>query len=125
MKFMMLMIPAVYQGGKKLEPGFVPDPKKVEEMGRYSDELGKGVKILSLNGLHPVTTGARVSFGKGKPTVTDGPFIETKEVLGGYWMVEAGSKEELVKWAQRCPADPGDVIEIRQIFEVEDFAIKK
>ena len=125
MKFMMLMIPAVYQGGKKLEPGFVPDPKKVEEMGRYNDELGKAVKILSLNGLHPVTTGARVSFGKGKPTVTDGPFIETKEVLGGYWMVEAGSKEELVKWAQRCPADPGDVIEIRQIFEVEDFAIKK
>jgi len=125
MKFMMLMIPAVYQGGKKLEPGFVPDPKKVEEMGRYNDELGKAVKILSLNGLHPVTTGARVSFGKGKPTVTDGPFIETKEVLGGYWMVEAGSKEELVNWAQRCPADPGDVIEIRQIFEVEDFAIKK
>jgi len=125
MKFMMLMIPAVYQGGKKLEPGFVPDPKKVEEMGRYNDELGKAVKILSLNGLHPVTTGARVSFGKGKPTVTDGPFIETKEVLGGYWMVEAGSKEELVKWAQRCPADPGDVIEIRQIFEVEEFAIKK
>jgi len=125
MKFMMLMIPAVYQGGKKLEPGFVPDPKKVEGMGRYNDELGKAVKILSLNGLHPVTTGARVSFGKGKPTVTDGPFIETKEVLGGYWMVEAGSKEELVKWAQRCPADPGDVIEIRQIFEVEDFAIKK
>ena len=125
MKFMMLMIPAVYQGGKKLEPGFVPDPKKVEEMGRYNDELGKAVKILSLNGLHPVTTGARVSFGKGKPTVTDGPFIETKEVLGGYWMVEAGSKEELVKWAQRCPADPGDVIEIRQIFEVEDFPIKK
>ena len=125
MKFMMLMIPAVYQGGKKLEPGFVPDPKKVEGMGRYNDELGKAVKILSLNGLHPVTTGARVSFGKGKPTVTDGPFIETKEVLGGYWMVEAGSKEELVNWAQRCPADPGDVIEIRQIFEVEDFAIKK
>lgn len=125
MTFMMLMIPAVYQGGKKLEPRFVPDPKKVEEMGRYNDELGKAVKILSLNGLHPVTTGARVSFGKGKPTVTDGPFIETKEVLGGYWMVEAGSKEELVKWAQRCPADPGDVIEIRQIFEVEDFAIKK
>ena len=125
MKFLMLMIPAIYQGGKTLEPGFVPDPKKIEEMGRYNDELGKAVKILSLNGLHPVTMGARVSFGKGKPTVTDGPFIETKEVLGGYWMVEAGSKEELVKWAQRCPADPGDVIEIRQIFEAEDFSIQK
>jgi hypothetical protein len=79
--------------------------------------LGKAVKILSLNGLHPLNTGARVSFGKGKPTVTDGPFIESKEVLGGYWLVEADSKEELVKWAQRCPADEGDVIEIRQIFD--------
>ena len=87
--------------------------------------LGKAVKILSLNGLHPLNSGARVSFGKGKPTVTDGPFIETKEVLGGYWMVEANSKEELVKWAQRCPADEGDVIEIRQIFDEADFAIKK
>jgi hypothetical protein len=78
-----------------------------------------------LNGLHPQTTGARVSFGQGKPTVTDGPYIESKEVLGGYWMVEAPSKEEVVKWAQRCPAEPGDTIEIRQIFEAADFAIKK
>jgi len=121
MQFMMLMIPNVYRGNKKLDSGFVPDPKKVEEMARFNGELGKAVKILSLNGLHPLNTGARVAFGKGKPTVTDGPFIESKEVLGGYWIVEANSKEELVKWAQRCPADEGDVIEIRQIFdEVED-----
>src|SRR6266498_730443 len=100
MTFMLLMIPNVYRGNKKLDPGFVPDPKKVEEMARYNDELGKAVKILSLNGLHPLHTAARVSFGKGKPMVTDGPFIETTEVLGGYWMVEADSKEELVKWAQ-------------------------
>ena len=79
--------------------------------------MGKAVKIISLNGLHPLSTGARVTFRKGKPTVTDGPFIEAKEVLGGYWMVEANSKEELVKWAQRCPADQGDMIEIRQIFD--------
>ena len=125
MKFMMLMIPAVYQGGKKLDPGFVPDPKKVEEMGRFNEQMGKALKIESLNGLHPVTTGARVAFSRGKPAVTDGPFIESKEVLGGYWMVEAKSKEEVVKWAQRCPADDGDVIEIRQIFEAADFAIKK
>ena len=57
--------------------------------------------------------------------MTDGPFIETKEVLGGYWLVEAKSKEEVMKWAQRCPASDGDVIEIRQIFELEDFAIQK
>jgi hypothetical protein len=125
MQFMMLMIPAVYQGGAKVDPGFVPDLKKMEPMGRFNEEMGKAVKIISLNGLRPLATGARVSFGKGEPTVTDGPFIEAKEVLGGYWMIEADSKEELVKWAQRCPAEPGDVIEIRQIFDLADFAIKK
>ena len=125
MQFMMLMIPGVYRGNKKLE-GFVPDPKKLEEMGRFNEEMGKAVKILSLNGLHPLNgAGARVSFGQGKPKVTDGPFVETKEVLGGYWLVEANSKEELVKWAQRCPAEEGDVIEIRQVFDLADFGIKK
>ena len=122
---MMLMIPAVYQGGKEVDPGFVPDPKKIEEMGKFNEEMGKSLKILSLNGLHPQSTGARVAFGKGKPVVTDGPFIETKEVLGGYWMVEARSKEEVLQWVQLCPADPGDVIEIRQIFDVGDFQIEK
>ena len=124
MQFMMLMIPDVYRGNKKLE-GFAPDPKELEKMGRFNEEMGKSVKILSLNGLHPLSAGARVSFGKGKPTVTDGPFIEAKEVLGGYWLVEAESQEELVKWAQRCPAEEGDVIEIRQVFDAADFAIKK
>ena len=125
MQFMMLMIPAVYQGGKKLDPGFVPDPEKVQEMMRFNEELGKVFKILSLNGLHPVNTGARVSFSKGKTTVTDGPFIETNEVLGGYWLIEAPSKAEVVQWTQRCPAEEGDVIEIRQVFDEADFAIKK
>ena len=125
MQFMMLMIPAVYQDGKKVEPGFVPDPKKIEAMGRFNEELGKVLKILSINGLHPQNTGARVSFAGSKPSVTDGPFIETKEVIGGYWLVEAPSKEEVLKWVQRCPADPGDVIEIRQVFELADFAVKK
>jgi hypothetical protein len=81
MRFMMLMIPAVYQGGKP-PSGFTPDPKKIEEMGRFNEELGKAFKIESLNGLHPLAKGARVSFTKGKPSVTDGPFIETKEVVG-------------------------------------------
>jgi hypothetical protein len=125
MHFMMLMIPDVYRGNKKLDPGFVPDAKKIEEMTCFNEEMGKAVKILALNGLHPLNAGARVSFGKGKPMVTDGPFIEAKEVLGGYWLVEAESKEELVKWAERCPADEGDVIEIRQIFGEADFPIKK
>jgi hypothetical protein len=122
MKFMMLMIPAIYQPGNKVAPNFAPDPKDMEAMGRFNDEMGKSLKIESLNGLHPATTGARVSFSKGKPTLIDGPFIETKEVLGGYWIVEAKSKEEVVSWAQRCPAADGDVIEIRQIFDLADFA---
>jgi hypothetical protein len=121
MKFMMLMIPAVYQG-RKPAPDFKPDRKDMEQMGRFNEEMGKAIKIESLNGLHPLAKGARVAFAKGKPTVTDGPFIESKEVLGGYWLVEAPSKEEVVKWAQRCPAEEGDTIEIRQIFAPEDFA---
>jgi hypothetical protein len=125
MQFLMLMIPNVYRDNKPLDSGFKPDLEKLEEMGRFNEELGKSVKVLSLNGLHPLRTGARVSFGKGKPVVTDGPYIEAKEVLGGYWMVEANSKEELVAWAQRCPAEEGDVIEIRQIFDLADFGIKQ
>ena len=125
MQFMMLMIPGVYRDNKMLAADFAPELKDMEAMGRFNEELGKAVKILSLNGLRPLSAGARVSFGKGKPTVTDGPFIETREVLGGYWMVEADSKEEVVKWAQRCPAEEGDVIEIRQIFDLADFGIEK
>lgn len=119
MKFMMLMIPAGYRGNKnpmEQDPNF-PDPKAMEKMGKFNDELGKVFKITDLNGLRPLTDGARVSFGKGKPVVTDGPFIETKEVLGGYWMIEAPSKEALLKWAQKCPAEEGDIVEIRQVFE--------
>jgi hypothetical protein len=121
MKFMMLMIPAVYQGGQPA-PGFAPERKKMEAMARFNEEMGKAFKIESLNGLHPLAKGARVSFAKGKTSVIDGPFIETKEVVGGYWLVEAPSKEEVVKWVQRCPAEEGDTIEIRQVFGAEDFA---
>jgi hypothetical protein len=125
MQFMMLMIPNVYRGNKKFDGGFAPQPKDLEKMGRFNEEMGKSVKILSLNGLHPLSTGARVSFGQGKPKVTDGPFVEAKEVLGGYWLVEAASKEEVLKWVERCPAEEGDVIEIRQVFDLADFGIKK
>ncbi len=94
-------------------------------MGRCNEEMGKAVQVLSLNGLRPLSAGARVSFDDDQPTLTDGPFVETKEVLGGYWLIEADSKEEVVKWALQCPAEKGDVIEIRQIFDLSDFAIKK
>ena len=125
MQFLMLMIPGVYQPGAKVDPNFRPDPEKMAAMGRFNEELGKAVKILGLNGLHPQATGARVAFDGKKPIVTDGPYIESKEVLGGYWHVEAESKAQLVEMMQRCPAEPGDVIEIRQIFDLADFGIKK
>ena len=116
MQFMVIMMPGVYRDNKKFDKKFVPKREEMEEMGRFNEELSKHVKILSLNGLHPLSTGARVAFRKGKATVTDGPFVETKEVFGGYWLVEADSKEQLVKLMQKCPAQDGDVIEIRQIF---------
>jgi hypothetical protein len=125
MQFMIMMIPAGYRDNKKFDKKFVPDPEKMQEMGRFNEELSKHIKLLSLNGLHPLSTGARVSFSKGKTIVTDGPFVEAKEVLGGYWMVEADSKEQLVGLMQKCPAEDGDVIEIRQIFSQADFAITK
>jgi hypothetical protein len=121
MKFMMLMIPAVYQG-RTTAPDSKPDTKAVEAMRRFNEEMGKKLHIESLNGLHPQAKGARVSFAKGKPPVTDGPSIESNEVLGGYCLLEAPCKEEVVKWAQRCPAEEGDTIEIREIFEPGDFA---
>jgi hypothetical protein len=120
MKFMMLMIPAVYRGNKPLDPNFTPDSQMMEQMGKYNEELGRAIKITDLNGLHPLTTGARVSFTKGKTMVTDGRSVEAKEVLGGYWMLEAPSKEEVIKWAQKCPAQDGDIIEVREIFEFEE-----
>ena len=115
MQFMIMMIPAVYRDNKKLD-NFSPDPKELQEMGRFNEELSTQVKLLSVNGLNPLSTGARISFNKEKTTVIDGPSVEAKEVLGGYWMVEADSKEQLVSLMQKCPAEDGDVIEIRQIF---------
>ena len=101
MRFMMLMIPKGYETA---EPGTMPDAKAVEAMMKYNEDLQKAGVLLSLDGLHPPSMGARVSFKGGKPTVTDGPFTETKEVLGGYWMIQVKSKEEAIEWAKRCPA---------------------
>jgi hypothetical protein len=77
--------------------------------------------LLALDGLQPTSKGARVSYSGGKTTVTDGPFTEAKEVIGGYWIIQVKSKDEAVEWAKRCPADEGQVIELRQIFELSDF----
>jgi len=118
MRFMMLMIPKGYE---KAEPGTMPDAKAVEAMMAYNRELQETGVLLSLDGLHPLSMGARVSFEGGKPTVTDGPYVETKEVLGGYWIIEAASREEAIAWAMRCPAGDNEVIEIRQVMEMDDF----
>ena len=118
MRFMMLMIPKGYETAA---PGALPDAKAVEAMMKYNKSLQKAGVLLALDGLHPPSTGARVSFPGGKPKVTDGPFAEAKEVIGGYWMIEAKSKAEAVEWAKRCPAGENEVIEIRQVQEMSDF----
>jgi hypothetical protein len=118
MRFMMLMIPKDYA---KAAADAIPDEKAVAAMMKYNESLQKAGVLLGLDGLRPTSMGARVSFSGGKPRVTDGPFAEAKEVLGGYWMIQVKSKEEAVAWATRCPAAAGDVIEIRQVFETSDF----
>ncbi|SPE19743.1 Dgpf family protein [Burkholderiales bacterium] len=118
MRFMMLMIPKGYE---KADPGTMPDAKAVAAMMKYNEELQKAGVLLSLDGLQPLSMGARVSFASGKPQVTDGPFIETKEALGGYWMIKVDSKQEAIEWALRCPASSNEVIEIRQVHEFSDF----
>lgn len=121
MRFMVLMIPKVYQHGQQVGPEFRPSAEMVEQMMKYNEDLAKAGVLLALDGLHPPSTGARVSFSRGKTTVTDGPFAESKEVLGGYWMIQTNSKQEAIDWVRRCPAQEGDVIELRQVFDVSDF----
>jgi len=118
MRFMMLMIPKDYE---KAAPGTMPDAKAVAAMTKYNESLQKAGVLLALDGLHPPSMGARVSFSGGKPRVTHGPFGEAKEVLGGYWMIQVSSKEEAIEWASRCPASDGEVVEIRQVQEFSDF----
>jgi hypothetical protein len=118
MRFMMLMIPKGYETA---EPGVVPEVEAVEAMMKYNEELQKAGVLLALDGLHPPSMGARVSFAGGKPMVTDGPFAEVKEVLGGYWMIRVKSRDEAIAWAKRCPASENEIIEIRQVQELEDF----
>lgn len=118
MRFMMLMIPKGYETAA---PGTMPDAKAVEAMMKYNESLQKAGVLLALDGLHPPSMGARVAFSGGRPKVTDGPFTEAKEVLGGYWMIEVRSKQEAIEWASRCPGSDNEVIEIRQVQEFADF----
>lgn len=118
MRFLMLMLPKGYE---KAAPGAMPDAKAVAAMMKYNESLQKAGVLLALDGLHPPSMGARVSFSGGKPTVTNGPFPGAKDIVGGYWMIQVKSKEEAVEWASRCPASDNETIEVRQVQEFSDF----
>jgi len=118
MRFMMLMIPKGYESAA---PGTMPDAKAVEAMMKYNHALRDAGVLITVDGLRPPSEGARVSFPGGKPKVTDGPFAEAKEVLGGFWMIDVKSQEEAIAWASRCPGSENETIEIRQVQEMEDF----
>jgi hypothetical protein len=116
---MMLMIPAGYETAA---PDALPAVEAVSAMMKYNETLKEAGVLITLDGLHPPSSGARVSFAGGKPVVTDGPFTESKEVIGGYWMIDVASREEAIAWAKRCPASSNEVIEIRQVHEMADFS---
>ncbi|MEO8314481.1 MAG: YciI family protein [Pseudomonadota bacterium] len=123
MRFTIFMIPGVYQpqNGKKVDPDFTPSVEMMEKMTRFNDELKQAGVLISLDGLQPLTTGARLVFAGGAASVTDGLYAEAKEVVGGYWMIQVKSKQEAIDWMKRCPAQDGDVLEIRQVAEMSDF----
>jgi hypothetical protein len=119
MRFMVLVKP----GRRDYEDGALPTQAELEAMGRFNDEMTKAGMILALDGLQPTSKGARIRYqGAKSPTIVDGPFTETKELVGGFWILQAKSKDEVVAFMQRAPFDDGDEVEIRQIFELEDFA---
>jgi hypothetical protein len=122
MRFMMLMIPKDYS---KAPPGTLPDPKAIAKMSEYNKQLEDAGVLLALDGLHPPSMGSRVTFPGGSVKVTDGPFAEAKEVLGGYWMINVGSKDEALEWARKIPGDDGDIVEVRQVQEQSDFPTLK
>jgi len=126
MRFIMIMIPAVYQGGNggRVGADFTPPVDAVEKMTRYNEALIKAGALISLEGLHPIEKGARVTFSDGTPRVIDGPAVNSADVIGGYWIVQFKSKDEAIEWAKRIPAEKGDVIEIRQIQELSDFPVE-
>ena len=118
MRFMVLV-----KASKDSEAGVLPDEKILTEMGKYNEELIKAGVLLSAEGLHPTSKGARVKFSAGTRTVIDGPFPETKNLVDGFWLFQVKSKEEAIEWVKRCPDPTGteSEIEIRQVFEADDF----
>jgi hypothetical protein len=118
MRFMLMVIPKGYEGATA---DFTPPADLVEKMSAFNRSLGDAGVLLGLEGLAPPASGARVRFGGGKPTVIDGPYIETKELVGGYWMIQVRSQEDAIEWAKRAPMLDGDMIEVRRVQELSDF----
>jgi hypothetical protein len=117
MRFMVLV-----KADKNSEAGVLPDAKILTDMGKFNEELVKAGVMLAGEGLQPSSKGARVKFEGNKRTVTDGPFTESKELIAGFWLWQVKSKEEAIEWLKRAPFDGGTEVEIRQVFETEDFA---
>ena len=117
MRFMVLV-----KANKDSEAGVLPDQKILTEMGKFNEQLVKAGVMLAGEGLQPSSKGARVKFTDGKQTVTDGPFAETKELIAGFWLWQVKSKEEAIEWLKRAPFGGGTEVELRQVFETEDFA---
>jgi hypothetical protein len=115
MRFMVIV-----KADKKSEAGVLPSEKELADMGKFNEELVKAGVMLAGEGLQASSKGARVKFTKGKPTVIDGPFAETKELVAGFWMWQVKSKNEAIEWLKRAPFEDAEV-EIRQVFEAEDF----
>ena len=118
MRFMLMVFPKSYASAT---PDSVPTAEAPAKMIQYNKALQKAGVLLALDGLFPPSTGARISYMDGKPTVTDGPFAESKEVIGGYWIIQVRSREEAIEWAKRAPMSNTEVIEVRQIHEMSDF----
>jgi hypothetical protein len=114
----MVLVP----GDSASEAGEMPSTELLEEMTKYNEELVKAGVMLAGDGLHPTSKGARVRFEGGDSTVIDGPFTEAKEIVAGYWIWECASRDEAIEWLRRAPFGAGTEIELRQIFELDDFS---
>ena len=116
-----MRVMVLVKANKNTEAGVLPDEKLLTDMGKYNEELVKAGVLLSMEGLHPSTKGARVKFSGAKRTVIDGPFTEAKELIAGFWLWQVKSMAEAIEWAKRCPASDNEVIEVRQVQEMSDF----
>jgi hypothetical protein len=116
MRFMVMV-----KSDENSEAGVMPSEADLTAMGRYNEELVKAGVLLAGEGLHPSSKGARVKFADGRPTVIDGPFTEAKELVAGFWLIEVKSKDEAIEWVKRAPCMDGSAVEIRQVFEADDF----